>query len=141
MEFKGVIISVILSALFIYAMISFSTNLSTENNATDILMSEQIINSSYGAISANITNLKSDAEAQRGSFVESIPIVGDIVAGVGAIAGFGKTFVRAITSFLGLIFGLGQSTLGLSPIVITVFSIIAIAVTILLLWSVWRVGR
>ena len=141
MEFKGVLISVILSALFIYAMISFSTNLSTENNATDILMSEQVINSSYGAISANITNLKSDAESQRGSFIESIPIVGDIVSGVGAIAGFGKTFVKSITSFLGLIFGIGQSTLGLSPIVITVFSIIAIAVTILLLWSVWRVGR
>jgi len=141
MEFKGTIISVVLLMLFIYAMISFSTQISTENNSTDMLMSESVISTSYSSISSNMTKLKSDSESQRGSFIESIPIVGDIVAGVGAIAGFGKTFVSAIISFFGLTFGLFQTALGLSPIVMTVFSIIVISGVILLLWSVWRVGR
>jgi len=141
MEFRSIAISVILSLLFVYAMISFSVYLSGSTGKENKLFENDIISSSYTDIESDISQAKEDTEKQRGSFIESVPIIGDIISGAGAIAGFGKMIYNLVVNSFDMIFSLLGTTLGISPTVISVLSIILIITLILLIWAVWRVGR
>lgn len=143
-EFKGLMIAGLLLALFIFAAISFGVQISEDTGANMSLLDNEVINRSYREVELNITFAQTTAESQKTSFFRDVPIIGEIVGAfdiiLGSIIGVGRIFGNVLVSLYNLTFGLIASVLGVSPVVISVFTTILLILIVLLAWRVYRSG-
>ena len=141
MKLLNLIITSLLIGLFIFAIASFSIQLTTENNVNNSLMENQAFNSSFGDIQTELESAQSTAEEQTYVQEGTNPITssGDLILESTPATAF--SFRRIMRNIYGLTFGLLADTLGINPIIIYVMFSIFVITSILLVWRLIKVGE
>ena len=140
MEFKDLIIPLLLSGLFIIAMISFGIYLANENNANNILAGNEALNRSYNNINRQLLETENSTESQKQAFFKDIPVIGQISIVLKSITGTARIFFSGGISLLDSMFTLVSETLGIPSIVISVLTSIFLIIGVLLAWKLFRTG-
>lgn len=142
--FKSLVIAMILAGLFTFAMFTFAVNISVSHGSGTILENE-LVNRTFGHIESNLSEVQSQAETQRTSFLGEIPVIGEasvILQTIVGVTGSMMGIFRAVLSLLGEVlvvtFGLEQTS---AEVIVGVFVGILLLSLVLLAWSVYRSGR
>lgn len=141
MEFRDLFIAFTLVALFMFCMISFSINLSSDNEANSSIISHPIINDTYSKLEANLSTFRATAEGQRGGFESELPSAGFGELIIFAVIGAGKILTESVVALFNIVFGSLSSVIGISPIVIGVFTSILLFTLIFLAWKLYKQGQ
>lgn len=143
---KGIFVGFLLIGLFLFGMISLGITLSSENNATQSIADNQIINASFGDIKAELDTSKSASDDSKTSFFEESDkeLEGELTSG--ATRGGSKGYLNRATAIFRVIFGKeGQGgligTIGISSLVLTVIGTILTVVGLLYLWRLIKAGQ
>jgi Flp pilus assembly protein TadB len=141
MDFKGFVIAALLVSLFIYAAISLSTTLSSNQNKNFTLLENEAINRSFTNIQTELEDSEATTSAQREAFEEDTAEEDIFVLNLKSIISVGRKFTQLVVNLYSLTFGMIAEVLGISVLVLTIITSIIIITLILLAWSVFRIGK
>ncbi len=141
MDFKNLVFIFVFAGIYIFAMMSFAVNLTNDNNVNNTLMESQAVNSTFGNLEAQLQAVPDNANGSKSAFEQETPTLGTDSFLFGSIISAGKTFTTMITGVFNLMFGLISETLGVSPIILGVFSGLLLITIILLGWKLYKTGK
>ena len=130
-----------LIGLFIFAMISFIVTTQQDNDVSETILENPVINKTYTKLETNLSGLESQTQAQRANFSSEIPERGFGTLIIFSIVPVLQKFLALIVGVYNVIIVLPASIIGISPVVFSVLSSILIVSLILFVWSAIRVGR
>lgn len=133
------IITGLIVGIFIFAIINFGVQLSSENNANTTILENQKINSSFTSMNTTLSNTQDTLNSSETSFF-SDTIIGDAGIIIESIVGVANVATGIITAVYSLTFGMVASTLGVSSLVVSIFSAIVLITIILLSWRTIKSG-
>jgi len=139
-SFMSYIISVVLVALFAFALISFGVQLADDNSTNVSILNNNAINRSYENLEYNLSSVRDNAESQQESFFKDIPIIGEASLILGSLAGIVRVFFNSLTSFYTLFVTLISETLGIPSLILDGIVAIILISMVLLAWRVYRAG-
>ena len=137
--FKKIFGNIVISALVVFAIMSFVIITQTDNNATEKITDNELINSSYGYLSGNLTNLQPTGQASLKNFGTTTPSerqLGEL--DVTAVIAPTKLFRAMSIGTYNILIKLPMLILGVSPIVASVISSILILLLIIGIWAIWK---
>lgn len=140
MELEDFLIGGFLGGLFILAMILGYTNLTSDNNAQNLLLQDQQINGSYNQFFGNLTTLQTTANDSKSAFEKESPTFTAGFLLFGSIIDFVKKMTSSFIAIFVIFFDLLGTLLGIPPIVIGVLSAIVIIILIVLAWRKYKTG-
>lgn len=141
MDFKNLTIIMLLLGLFIFAIMSASIGLTSENNVNNTLMESESINSTFGNLQTQLETTQSTTNGTKSAFEQETPTLGTDSFLFSSIINAGKVFTTLISSIFNLTFGLISEVLGISPIILGVLSAILLLSIILLAWKLYKTGK
>ena len=139
--FQGLIINGMLTALFIFAIISGGIYLASNNGQNSTLLNNTAINNTFNSLEDQLPATQTIAEQQKNNTFLENPIEGSDSFLFGTIIGAAKVFTGVWRSFYDLTFGLMSETLGISPVILGVITAILLVVILLLFWRLIKVGE
>jgi hypothetical protein len=138
MEFKKLFINFALLGLIVFGMLSFIIIFQNDNGATDKILSNQIINKTYGDLYRNLSNSQSTASQQSDIFGDVTPTESYGEVQIDSVVSPTKAFKSIILGIYNILIKLPSQLLGVSPIVGAVISAILIMLLILGIWLIWK---
>lgn len=141
MGFKKLWINYALIGLFVFLMLAFIVQFQIDNSQPETILENPLINKTYQGLQTNLSTFGSASQGQRGTFEAETPTdsFGSLI--IFAIVSSGKIFSSMLVGVFNLLIFLPASVLGISPVVVSVFSSILIISIIFLLWRVYKVGE
>ena len=140
MAAKELYVNLILIGLFAFSMISFTSLIGTENGSNVTLTDDPRVNSAFGSLGGNLTNLQRQAIGNKDSLEQDEPETGDGNLLFTSITAIWKVISGGITSMYNLLFGLIFDVF-LGKSFIAVYSAIGAIITGLVIFSGWRLFR
>lgn len=138
--FRPYIITFLIVGLFMFSMISFVTNLQSENNAVVTLANDPTVINITGSLTSELEAFETLSNNQRESFDSETPstsfgeLIFESITNVGrVIGGVGTTFYAIIAT--------ASLAIGINPLVINVIGGIIIITIVLLAWRLYRTGE
>ncbi len=143
MNFRNVLFSFILSALFLFAMISFAIQLGTTNSASTNIQNDPMVRATFGNLSKEFNKttekINNGTTAFETEAMNPITIVGDLI--FGSIRALGTVFSGTTKAFFGLFRGLGEGYLGIpSEAVVVIYGLLTTLI-IFLIWKFLKTGE
>ncbi len=129
-----------LIGILVLATLSYIIVLQQENEVTDTILSNTVINNTFSSLQSNLSAVEGETQTQRESFESEIPERGFGSLLIFSIVSVGQKFTAIIISTYNILIVLPASILGVPSIVISVLSSILIVTLILLIWRVIRAG-
>jgi len=139
LEFRGMIISILLIGLFVFAMFSGGVFLASENHANVTLSKDASLNSMYTNLSYDLNNSANIANDVRKAFEKENPLITAVLLFKSVIYG-GIQFTSLVVSIMGYMFGSIIETIGVGAIVISVISAIVLIILVFSAWRVYQAG-
>lgn len=140
MAFRKILFSVLLIALFSFAMIFFGMSQGRNVNAPVNLEDDPRINQSFGEFSQQLDTAQERTESQLESFQSENPILSFGTLVLFAIVSAGKVFTDMITGFYNVTLGLAFDVLfGGDPAFAVVTGVIISILLISIIFLFWRV--
>ena len=139
-SFREVFITFALIGVFVFAGISFIVQTQLDNDVENTILENEVINKTYTNLETDLSDFGSETQTQKESFESEIPERGFGSLIIFAIIGVGQKFTGMITGIYNIFIVLPASILGISPVVIGVFTAMLIVSLILLAWRVYRAG-
>ncbi len=138
MGFKKLFANIVISALFVFAIMSFIIIVQIDNGANEKITDNELINSSYTHLSGNLTNVQSTGQASLDTFGTSPPErpLGEL--DVSSVVAPTKLFRGMSIGTYNVLIRLPMILLGVSPIVASVISSIIILLIIIGIWAIWK---
>jgi hypothetical protein len=141
-NFGEFVIGIILSGLFLFALLGFGTQMAIDNPTNISIRDNNIIDTAYTNIEGNLSIVKVATDDNKEAFFRNLPlantfgIVLDSVVGIGSLLvnGFMQSLFQVMANFFSQILGLNDSVV--FGVLMAFFSITAI----LLAWRVYRAG-
>jgi hypothetical protein len=141
-NFGEFVIGIVLSGLFLFALIGFGVQMAVDNPTNISITDNDVIDSAYTDISAALDKVKVNTDDNKQGFFSNLPlantfgIVLDSIVGIGSLMvnGFMQSIFQVIGDFFSKIFGLNDTVV--FGLMMAFFSITAI----LLAWRVYRAG-
>jgi len=141
-NFGEFVIGIVLSGLFLFALISFGTQMAIDNPTNISIRDNDVIDTAYTNINNSLSKVKLSTDDNKQGFFSNLPlantfgIVLDSIVGIGSLMvnGFMQSIFQVIANFFSKIFGLNDSVV--FGLMMAFFSITAI----LLAWRVYRAG-
>lgn len=140
MELRGLLINVLLVGTFIFAMISVSVFLTSENNVNNTLMDNSAINSTFKSIETELQTKQSETNETKTSFEKDDVTIGDELT-FGSIIGAGRKYGSMVIEILILPLVLVSQILNVNSIILGVIGAIILATIVFLAWSLYRTGK
>jgi hypothetical protein len=136
MEFKKLFISFALLGLIVFGMLSFIIIFQSDNNATERITNNQIINNTYNDLYSNLSQAQSDASNQNSIFGDITPTqsYGEIQPDI--VVSPTRAFKSIILGIYNILIKLPSQILGVSPIVTAIISAILIMLLIIGIWAI-----
>jgi len=137
MSFKEIFANIVVSALFVFCIMSFIIIVQTDNNSNEKITDNELINSSYSHLSGNLTRIQPTSQASLDSFGENPPSerqLGDL--DVGSVVAPTKLFRGMSIGTYNILIKLPMVLLGVSPVVASVISSIIILLIIIGIWAI-----
>lgn len=141
MGFKSLIVGAVLVGLVVIALLQGFTSLANENNATNVLMENDIIESRYETINDTLYDLNTTAQAAKENLESDSS---NFVTGfffLNSILNIAKSFTSVLVASLTGVFVMIQSSIGIPPIVTGVFMGILIISLVLAAWRMFKSGQ
>jgi hypothetical protein len=141
-NFGEFVIGLLLSGLFLFALIGFGTQMAIDNPTNISITDNDVIDTAYTDIDTALDKVKVDTDDNKEGFFSNLPlantfgIVLDSVVGIGSLLvnGFMQSVFQVIANFFSKILGLNDTVV--FGLLMAFFSITAI----LLAWRVYRAG-
>ena len=141
-NFGEFVIGLLLSGLFLFALIGFGVQMAIDNPTNISITDNDIIDTAYTDIDAALDKVKVDTDENKEGFFSNLPlantfgIVLDSVVGIGSLLvnGFMQSIFQVIANFFSQILGLNDTVV--FGVLMAFFSLTAI----LLAWRVYRAG-
>jgi len=142
-NFGEFVIGIVLSGLFLFALIGFGTQMAIDNPTNISIRDNNIIDTAYTNINSSLGKVKLATDDNKQGFFSNLPlantfgIVLDSIVGIGSLMvnGFMQSIFQVTANFFSEILGLNDSVV--FGILMAFFSITAI----LLAWRVYRAGN
>ena len=143
MEFKTLIIGILLSAIIIFALIQGTNQITIENNASNPLLnsSNSAINNTINSIESELSqaqnksqDVRTAVESEKSSFASGFLLFGSILDA-------GKTFISMFVAIINLVLESISQSLGISTLVTGVFISIFIIIAVTSAWRFWKAGE
>jgi len=140
-QFRSLIFTAMLVALFIFAMISGGIYLSESNGKNSPLLNNTAINNTFHTLEEQLPETQAIAEGQKNNTFLENPKEGSDSFLFSTIIGAAKVFTGIWRNFYDLTFGLIAETIGVSPVVLGVFTAMLLVSILLLFWRLIKVGE
>lgn len=138
MEFKKIFINFALLGLLVFGMLSFIITFQNDNNASEKIIDNPIINKTYGDLYGNLSNAQSTASQQNKIFGDVKPTESYGEVQIDSVVSPTKAFKSIILGVYNILIKLPSQFLGVSPIVQAVISSIVIMLLIIGIWLIWK---
>lgn len=138
--FRENIINLILVAIFAFALIGFGAQFAIDNKTDISILDDPVINQSYVDIQSALENTESNAETQRESWYEDVPIIKDINLVWKSLTGILRVFFTSFTTTYNVIINFVSIGTGIPEIVLNAITAVITMSMLLLLWRLVRSG-
>jgi hypothetical protein len=138
MEFKKMFINFALLGLIVFGMLSFVIIFQSDNNSTERVTNNQIINKTYNELYANLSSSQSTASQQNAIFGDVTPTESYGEVQIDSVVSPTKAFKSIILGIYNILIKLPSQILGVSNIVGAVISAILIMLLIIGIWLIWK---
>jgi hypothetical protein len=135
---SDILISMVIISIFIFGIISFTSITQSDNNVTNGLMTNKLINDTYGNLSSQLSSSQDDSQASLSNLSDIPPTqeFGEIK--VTSIVSATRMMKSLITGLWNTLIRLPQIVYGVSPVLASALTALIIVLLILGLWLVWR---
>lgn len=141
MEFKDLIIGLIVFSLFGLGLFTFIITSQTDNGAAANINTNQLINSTVGSIQSQINATSVNTESRYKAFTNETGIVGSLSIIYSSLPVFLKTIGSSLIGFYNVTFGIVFNFLGIPTIVGGVIITILLSMVVIGIWvSIRGVG-
>ncbi len=139
-SFRETFITFALIGLLVFATISFIFGTQRENEISDTILDNPIINRTFNRLEANLSALGSESQTQKETFESEIPERGFGSLIIFSIVSTAQKSTGLLVAIYNIIIILPAQILGISPLVFSVLSSILLITLVLLAWRVYRIG-
>lgn len=126
--------------LFIFAGIAFVVITQSNNEATQPIANDPVLNNSYSDLEESLSSLESVSQTQYSQFTEEAPQPGFTSIVLFGIVSAGKTFSNVILSTFSILIKLPIHVLGLPDELFSVVASWLVIVLIVAAWILYKVG-
>lgn len=126
--------------LMIFSILAFFITVQSDNNITDRLIDNTLINSTYSTLGSNLGELRNQSQAQKELFESENPTIGIGSILLFSILSAGKIFNGMIIGVFNTIIKLPIVVLGLDPILLSVLGTLLVVTIIFGLWAIYKLG-
>ncbi len=139
-SFKALLITFILVAVFIIAMVNVAIQLGSNNDSNISILDNSVLNRTFGGLQTDLTSAESTVNSSKTSFEEEKTNIEFGELTFKSIVGSGKRFTGVLFGVVGLIFGLIFSVFPLAIVIGAIFTLLTISV-IFFLWRLYKQGE
>jgi hypothetical protein len=141
MKFQSLWVTFALIGLIAFCFIAFIVQFETDNDKSNGLLENQIINRTYGNLQSDLSTFGSQAQGQKDVFESETPTISFGALILFAIVSAGKVFTNMLIGIFNILIFLPTAMFGISPVITGVLSSILIISIIFLLWRVYKAGE
>lgn len=138
MEFRKVFINMALLGLAILSILSFVIIFQADNNASEKIIDNEIINKTYYDLYGNLSTSQSIASQQNNIFGEVKPTESYGELQVDSVVSPTKAFKSFLLGVYNILIKLPSQFLGISTIVTAIITAILIISLIVGIWLLWK---
>lgn len=138
MEFRKVFINMALLGLAILSILSFVIIFQADNNASEKIIDNEIINKTYYDLYGNLSTSQSIASQQNNIFGEVKPTESYGELQVDSVVSPTKAFKSFLLGVYNILIKLPSQFLGISTIVTSIITAILIISLIVGIWLLWK---
>lgn len=139
-KFEELFINFALGTLLIVSIFAFGISLQADNNASESITDNALLNSSFGQLQEDLGGMRDKTQTQRELFEEETPTTGFGSLILFSIVSSGKVFTGVIAGTFNVLIKLPIVLFGVDPIVSAVLSSILGVMIIFGLWFVYKLG-
>lgn len=138
MDVKKTFINFALLGLCILALFSFIIIFQEDNNATEKITDNAIINNTYGQLYGNLSNFEDKANKENSVFGEITPTESYGEVQIDSMTSPTKTLKAMVLGVYNVLIKLPSVILGVDPVVASIISGILIFALIVGIWAIWK---
>ncbi len=141
MGLRDILVGVVLTGLFMIALLTYSVSLTTENFSNQSIEDEPFFQNYTRDLNLTLTNVREDAEKERTAIQTTEPTKGDENFGLTSIPSMVFNFISMMFKTFKIILTGATSVLGIPQIVVNVIIASLVVIVSLLAIAVWKAGR
>lgn len=140
MNFKGLIVSVLLIGLFIFSFISFGVNFQQNLSGNSTVLEDSALNQSYRSINSTLISAEETTTNVKDAFDQDTPTLTAGFFLLSSVLSGAKTLGNILVSIYNATFVLIASVLGISDVVLGVIVAIIMVVVFIAAYTLAKVG-
>ena len=141
MGIKNTFIKMLLVGVLFLSIMNFIIITQTDNDPTNLITNNTLINNSFGDLTTNLNTVQSDTEVASGTFSNSTPTSTLGFVTITSIVSPTRIIRGLVLGTYNILIALPASFLGVPPVILAVINSILTLVLILGIWSVWKGGN
>ena len=138
MAFKDIFIKLMLVGVLFLSIMSWIIITQTDNNQSNLITNNTLIEKSYGNLSIQLTSAQSQADIASGTFTNITPTSNLGFVTVTSIISPTRIFRGLILGTYNVLIALPAQFLGVPPVIIAVINSILVLLLILGVWFIWK---
>ena len=141
MGIKDIFIKMTVVGVLFLAIMSWVIITQTDNDVTNLITNNTLINSSFGDLTTNLNNINVQTETASGTFSNSTPTSTLGFVTITSIVSPTRIFRGLVLGTYNILVALPAQFLGVPDAVVAVINSILTLLLILGVWSVWKGGN
>ena len=138
MSFSDIFIKLMVVGVIFLSIMSWIIITQTDNDTSNLITNNTLINKSYGDLSSNLGNTQSESNTASGNFVNITPTSNLGFVSVSSIVSPTRIFRGLIMGTYNILIALPAQFLGVPQIIIAVINSILALLLILGVWFIWK---
>lgn len=138
MDFKTVAINLMVVGVLVLAIMSWTVITQTQNNPSQLITNNTLINQSYGDLTTNLNSAQSTGDNAEDTFGDITPSQSFGIVDVTSIVSPTRVYRTLIVGTFNILIELPLKILGVPPVVSGVVYAILFLLMILGIWAIWR---
>jgi hypothetical protein len=138
MDFKGVIINLVIVGVIVLSIMSFFIITQVDNNSANLITNNSLINGTYNGLTSNLGNAQTQADTASQTFGNITPTEQFGVVDVTSVVSPTSLFKTMGLGVYNILIQLPMKILGVPPVVAAVIDAILILLLILGIWGIWK---
>ncbi len=139
-NFYELFVSFMMIGLVVTGIFAFSIGFQDENDVSDTITQNTIINNSFTDLQSQLGGLRDKSQTQKALFESENPTGGFGTILLFSIVSSGKVFNSMIVGVFNTLITLPAVILGVDPVITSVISTLLLITIIISLWIVYKLG-
>ena len=138
MSFKDIFIKIVVVGVMFLSIMSWIIITQTDNNTSNLITNNTLINQSYGDLSSNLANTQSESDVASATFSDITPTSTLGFVTVTSIVSPTRIFRGLIIGTYNILIALPAQFLGVPVVIIAVINSVLSLLLILGVWFIWK---